>query len=98
MVTFKKVKTEHHILKEYHKYLQQIEKDPRIQRIIPGRVHRKQKKTSVMRLSYSYETSSGLKFKMNKGSTSQELFVICSPEETLSLKEYMLHTFEKYIA
>ena len=35
MPQFKKVKTEHHSLKEFHKFFLIIEKNFRIQRIIP---------------------------------------------------------------
>jgi hypothetical protein len=42
-VTFKKVKTEHHILNEFKKLLLEIEKHPGIARIIPGRISREQK-------------------------------------------------------
>jgi len=38
---------------------------------------RQQKGSSDLRFSISYQTTSGLKAKMSKGSTSQELFIIC---------------------
>ncbi len=75
---FLKVKTEHTILKEFHKFLQQIEKIPEIQRIIPGRIDRIQSGKSNMYVNFSYITASGLKYNMCKGSTAQEIFVICS--------------------
>jgi len=40
---FKKVKTEHHILSDFQKLLLEIEKNPDISRIIPGRISRQQK-------------------------------------------------------
>ncbi|MEI6672409.1 MAG: hypothetical protein WCL02_03470 [bacterium] len=40
---FAKTKTEHHILPEFHKLLLEIEKQPLISRIIPGRISRQQK-------------------------------------------------------
>lgn len=73
---FQKVKTEHHILKEFHKFLQTIEKIEEIQRIIPGRIVREQSGRSELRINFSYPTSSGLKYKICKGSTAQEIFVI----------------------
>ncbi len=75
---FLKVKTEHTILKEFHKFLQQIEKIPEIQRIIPGRIDRVQSGKSNMYVNFSYITPSGLKYNMCKGSTAQEIFVICA--------------------
>ena len=74
---FKKVKTEHTILSEFHPLLRKIEKLDQIQRIIPWRIMRQQKGSSDLRFSISYQTTSGLKAKMSKGSTSQELFIIC---------------------
>ncbi|MBB1557701.1 MAG: hypothetical protein HG439_004425 [candidate division SR1 bacterium] len=74
---FKKVKTEHTILSEFHPLLRKIENLNQIQRIIPGRIMRQQKGSSDLRFSISYQTTSGLKAKMSKGSTSQELFIIC---------------------
>ncbi|MBF0932513.1 MAG: hypothetical protein HXJ92_03865 [candidate division SR1 bacterium] len=74
---FKKVKTEHTILSEFHPLLRKIENLDQIQRIIPGRIMRQQKGSSDLRFSISYQTTSGLKAKISKGSTSQELFIIC---------------------
>ena len=74
---FKKVKTEHTILSEFHLLLRKIENLDQIQRIIPWRIMRQQKGSSDLRFSISYQTTSGLKAKMSKGSTSQELFIIC---------------------
>ena len=74
---FKKVKTEHTILSEFHTLLRKIENLDQIQRIIPWRIMRQQKGSSDLRFSISYQTTSGLKAKMSKGSTSQELFIIC---------------------
>lgn len=74
---FKKVKTEHTILSEFHPLLRKIENLHQIQRIIPWRIMRQQKGSSDLRFSISYQTTSGLKAKMSKGSTSQELFIIC---------------------
>ena len=76
-VGFKKVKTEHTILSEFHPLLRKIENLDQIQRIIPWRIMRQQKGSSDLRFSISYQTTSGLKAKMSKGSTSQELFIIC---------------------
>ena len=74
---FKKIKTEHTILSEFHPLLKKIENLDQIQRIIPWRIMRQQKGSSDLRFSISYQTTSGLKAKMSKGSTSQELFIIC---------------------
>ena len=74
---FKKVKTEHTILSEFNPLLRKIENLDQVQRIIPWRIMRQQKGSSDLRFSISYQTTSGLKAKMSKGSTSQELFIIC---------------------
>jgi hypothetical protein len=56
--------------------LRAIEKHPAIQRIIPGRISRQQSWRAERRVNYSYLTPTWLKYKMCKGSTAQELFVI----------------------
>ena len=63
---FKKVKTEHTILSEFHPLLRKIENLDQIQRIIPWRIMRQQKGSSDLRFSISYQTTSGLKAKMPK--------------------------------
>lgn len=89
MVTpkFHKVKTEHTILKEFHKFLQHIEKIPEIQRIIPGRINRIQSGKSEVHINFSYITPSGLKYNMCKGSTAQEVFVVCTKEAEELVKQ-----------
>ncbi|MDR0608072.1 MAG: DUF2103 domain-containing protein [Candidatus Peribacteria bacterium] len=77
---FKKVKTTHHILLEFHRFLLEIEQLFAITRIIPGRISRQQKGSSQMRFSISYFTPTGMKGIMSKGSTAQELFIICREE------------------
>lgn len=73
---FSKVKTTHHILKEFHWFLKEIEKLPDIQRIIPWRIVREQSWRSGQRINFSYLTATGLKYKLCKWSTAQEIFVI----------------------
>lgn len=72
----KKIKQEHTIMDEFHPFLEEIARIPEIQRIIPGRIHRKQSWSSTLRITYSYLTITWLKYKLSKGSTSQELFVV----------------------
>lgn len=73
----KKIRQEHGIMEEFHKILNEIAKIPEIDRMIPWRVARKQSGSSTMYFTCSYEEKSGWKYKMSKGSTSQELFIIC---------------------
>lgn len=87
---FEKVKTEHHILKEFHEFLRQIEQHQQIARIIPGRIHRQQKASSELRFSISYPTVSWFKAKISKGSTSQELFVITREGSGNEVAEWIL--------
>lgn len=53
-----KVQTVHHILPDFHKFLQKIEKIDEIQRITPGRIQRKQRGSSQCRLHFAYPTIS----------------------------------------
>ena len=94
--TFTKIKTEHHILKEFHKMLQEIEKHPAIHRIIPGRIDRKQKKSSIERFRISYPTDQWLKCIMSKWSTAQELFIISDSLDYQDITNHIAQLKEKY--
>jgi hypothetical protein len=63
---FKKVKMEHHIITDFTKLLLEIEKNPDISRIIPGRISRQQKSSSHMRFRITIPTNSGFKCIMSK--------------------------------
>jgi len=87
----KKIKTEHHILKQFHKMLKKIAKLDEIKRIVPGRIvntssSRSLHNNKIARFTLSYETESGLKYMMKYGATSQECFIICSKEEKTILQ------------
>ena len=87
MVSFQKVKTEHHILKEFHQFLREIEKIPDIQRIIPWRIVREQSGRSEKRVNFSYTTPTGLKYKLCKWSTAQEIFIIVKKDTDTEVQE-----------
>jgi len=87
VVKFTKTKTVHHILPEFHKLLLEIEKQPLISRIIPGRISRQQKWSSQLHFKISYNTASGIKCIMSKGATAQELFIICNEKDTKEVIE-----------
>lgn len=89
-VKFKKVKTEHTILSDFTGFLLDIEKAPQITRIIPWRISRQQKGSSQTRFSISYPITTGLKCVMSKGSTAQELFVVCRDEDKEFVAEFLL--------
>lgn len=95
---FTKVKTEHHILSEFHAFLAKIEEFEEIHRMIPGRISRQQKGSSQLRFRISYPTASGLKCTMSKGSTAQELFIICAGEDIPRLQEKLLQVFAVYLS
>ena len=87
---FWKIKSEHHILDDFKKFLKEIEKISEIKRIIPGRISRQQKWSGWCRITFSYFTESGLKYNLKKGATAQELFVICKKEDKERVKEKIL--------
>lgn len=88
-LAFQKVKTEHHILTEFHAFLRQIEQSPLIARIIPWRINRQQKASSELRFTVSYPTTTGFKAKMSKGATSQELFIIAESGQDLTAERLL---------
>jgi len=93
---FKKIKTEHTILPEFHWFLLDIEKKSEIARIIPWRISRQQKGSSEMRFSVSYFTSTGIKCIMSKWSTAQELFVVCKEEHKSDLRDWLQQKWEEF--
>ena len=94
---FIKVKTEHHILKEFHWFLREIEKLDNIQRIIPWRIVREQSWRSSQRINFSYLTGTGLKYKLCKWSTAQEIFVIVKQGTEEWVQESIAMISKKYI-
>ncbi len=89
-----KIKTEHHILKEFQDILHQVAQIPEVQKIIPGRISRQQKGTSDLRISFSYFTKSWLKYKLKKWATAQELFIVCSLENKEIVKNKIQQIIE----
>jgi len=87
--SYKKVKTEHNILPEFKKLLLAIEKHPHIHRIVPWRINRQQKWSSQLLFKISYPTTSWLKCIMSKGSTAQELFIICTDQNIDEVKDFI---------
>ena len=67
----KKIRQEHGILDDFHRILNDIAAIDIVQRLIPLRVNRKQSGSSTIYFTCSYETPTGRKYKMSKGSTSQ---------------------------
>lgn len=88
-IKFQKVKTEHTIMEEFYQILLEIEKNPAILRIIPGRISRQQKGSSEFRFKVSYWTESGIKCIMSKWATAQELFVVCNDKDKSELIEFL---------
>ncbi len=76
-----KIKKEHHVMKEFAKELRTIEQINEVQRIIPGRISRQQKGSSLKKISFSYFTDSWLKLIIKKWWTAQEVFVICNEKD-----------------
>lgn len=92
----KKIRQEHTIMKEFHDILNAIAKIEQVQRIIPGRISRKQSGSSKLFFSCSYDTTTGRKYKMSKGSTSQELFVVCTEDNKKLVKDSIAATISQF--
>lgn len=85
-----KIKKEHWILKEFQTFLEELEKIKEISKIIPWRISRKQSWSSLKKISFSYFTISWLKLNLKKGSTAQELFIVCNEKDKEIIKEKIL--------
>lgn len=94
---FQKVKTEHHIIPEFAKLLLEIEKNPDISRIIPGRISRQQKGSSQMRFRITIPTNSGFKCIMSKWATAQELFVVCDLKKSDEIKNTIQELVREFL-
>ena len=88
----KGIKKEHHIIEDGEELLEDLVKKGLVKSIIPGRIKTTPKgQPGNPRLTFQYETNSGAKLLLKKGSTVQEVFVIT--DNVQALKEYIT---EKY--
>ena len=90
----KGIKKEHHIIEDGEKLLEDLIKKGLVKSIIPGRIKTTPKgQPGKVRLTYQYETNSGAKLLLKKGSTVQEVFVITDNQN--ELKEYINKKYKK---
>jgi hypothetical protein len=90
----KGIKREHHIIEDGEELLEDLIKKKLVKSIIPGRIKTTPKgQPGIARLTYQYETNSGAKLLLKKGSTVQEVFVIT--DDVNSLKEYIEEKYKK---
>lgn len=85
-----KIKKEHWILNEFKEFLERIEEIEEINKIIPWRINRKQSWSSLKKISFAYFTISWLKLNLKKGSTAQEVFIVCHKKYKETVKEKIL--------
>ncbi|ACN99645.1 DUF2103 domain-containing protein [Sulfurihydrogenibium azorense] len=84
----KGIKREHSIIEDFEKDLQTLVEEGLIKSAIPGRIYTSPKAQSGKKIiTYQYDTETGAKLLMKKGSTVQEVFVIT--ERRQELKEYL---------
>ncbi|NPA17343.1 DUF2103 domain-containing protein [Persephonella sp.] len=90
----KGIKKEHHIIEDGEEILHELVKNGLVKSVIPGRIKTTPKgQPGNIRLTFQYETNSGAKLLLKKGSTVQEVFVIT--EDTQKLREYLKKRFPK---
>jgi len=90
----KGIKKEHHIIEDGEKVLRTLIKEGLVDSIIPGRIKTTPKgRPGKIRLTYQYDTESGAKLLLKKGSTVQEVFVITNKRN--ELKEYLKNIQDK---
>ncbi len=88
----KGIKKEHHIIEDGEKVLERLVKENLVKAIIPGRIKTTPKgRPGKVRITYQYDTQSGAKLLLKKGSTVQEVFVITNKRD--QLKEYIKENF-----
>ncbi|MGB9766262.1 MAG: DUF2103 domain-containing protein [Sulfurihydrogenibium sp.] len=80
----KGIKREHSIIEDFEKDLQTLVEEGLVKSIIPGRIYTSPKAQSGRKvITYQYDTETGAKLLMKKGSTVQEVFVITQRREDL---------------
>ncbi len=90
----KGIKKEHHIIEDGEELLEELLKKGLVESIIPGRIKTTPKgQPGNPRLTFQYETHSGAKLLLKKGSTVQEVFVITSKKQ--QLKEFIQKKYRK---
>jgi hypothetical protein len=90
----KGIKKEHHIIEDGEELLEDLIKKGLVEAIIPGRIKTTPKgQPGNPRLTYQYETNSGAKLLLKKGSTVQEVFVVT--QDTKRLKDYIQKKYKK---
>ncbi|HHG75128.1 MAG TPA: hypothetical protein ENK22_08780 [Persephonella sp.] len=90
----KGIKKEHHIIEDGEEILQDLIKKGLVKSIIPGRIKTTPKgQPGNVRLTFQYETNSGAKLLLKKGSTVQEVFVVAP--DTERLKDYINKKYPK---
>ena len=90
----KGIKKEHHIIEDGEEILQDLIKKGLVKSIIPGRIKTTPKgQPGNIRLTFQYETNSGAKLLLKKGSTVQEVFVVAP--DTERLKDYINKKYPK---
>lgn len=81
------IKSEHHIMKDFHKFLELVIKIEWVNRIIPWRISRQQKWTSNLIVTVSYFTNTWLKLLLKKWATVQEVFVVIKKQNENNILE-----------
>ncbi|MCX7739275.1 MAG: DUF2103 domain-containing protein [Hydrogenothermaceae bacterium] len=80
----KGVKREHSIIEGFEKDLELLIQFGPVKSAIPGRIYTSPKaQAGKKRISYQYQTLAGAKLLLKKGSTVQEVFVVCEDRERL---------------
>lgn len=80
----KGIKREHSIIEDFEKDLQTLVEEGLIKSAIPGRIYTSPKSQAGKKvITYQYDTETGAKLLMKKGSTVQEVFVITDKREEL---------------
>jgi len=72
-----KLKVQHHILEGLEEYLREIQSWDVVESIIPGRITRQNRGRGSRGLFLKYRTLSGYKLLYKRGTSVQELFVVC---------------------
>lgn len=81
----KGVKRQHTVLKDFLRFLESLTSGGLARSIIPGRIYTKGSKSSSGEniVELQYETRSGLKLLLKKGTTVQEVFVVTSDKDRI---------------
>ncbi|GBC88749.1 MAG: DUF2103 domain-containing protein [Hydrogenobacter thermophilus] len=89
-----KVKMEHSLLEGLEEHLRIISSFEGVKSIIPGRISRQNRGRGSKGIFLKYRTSTGFKLLYKSGTSTQEVFVVCTDSEAFERQFREVYKYE----